>query len=93
MSNPRELLAPTPVRVINSECAVSTGSTLLNLACSDHPRIGFLMGGYYYLVGDSASGKTFLSLTCFAEACINPAFDNYRLIFDGINRRLLLARA
>ena len=90
MSNPRELLSPTPVRVINSECAVSTGSTLLNLACSDHPRVGFLMGGYYYLVGDSASGKTFLSLTCFAEACINPAFDNYRLIFDDVEGGALM---
>jgi len=29
------------------------------------------------------SGKTFLSLTCLAEAAQNPAFDNYRFIFDN----------
>ncbi len=66
------------------ESAVSTGSTLLNLAISDHTRIGFTKGGYYYLVGDSMSGKTWFSLTCFAEACLNPAFKDYDLIFDDV---------
>lgn len=36
---------------------LSTGSTLLNLACSGKPNVGYLTGGFYYLVGDSASGK------------------------------------
>lgn len=62
---------------------LSTGSTLLNLACSDRPNGGFLSGGYYYLVGDSSSGKTFLSLTCFAEAVLNKNFKNHRFIFDN----------
>lgn len=70
--------------VLSAECAVSTGSTLLNLACTDTPHLGFVKGGYYYLVGDSTSGKTFLTLTCFAEACRNAAFKNYRLIFDDV---------
>lgn len=62
---------------------VSTGSTLLNLACSDNPFYGFLKGHYYFLVGDSASGKTFLSLTCLAEAARNGAFDDYTFIYDN----------
>lgn len=77
----RKPIAEPPIDV---DCGLSTGSTLLNLACSNSPEIGFLPGRYYFLVGDSASGKTFLSLTCFAEACINPVFDEYRLIYDDV---------
>ncbi len=62
---------------------LSTGSTMLNLACTGKPDGGFLEGHYYLLVGDSDSGKTFLSLTCLAEAAKNPEFDDYRLIYDG----------
>lgn len=65
-----------------SSFGLSTGSTLLNLACTNKPDIGFKQNHYYFLVGDSSSGKTFLSLTCLAEASINKAFDNYRFIFD-----------
>jgi RecA/RadA recombinase len=76
--------------VMSAEGALSTGSTLLNLACTDHPDLGFLKGGYYYLVGDSTSGKTWLSLTCFAEATINKAFKDYRLIFDDVEGGALM---
>lgn len=62
---------------------LSTGSTLLNLACSGRVMGGFAKGKYYFLVGDSTSGKTFLSLTCLAEASINPNFKNYRFIYDN----------
>lgn len=72
------------------EGALSTGSTLLNLACTDRPEIGFLKGGYYYLVGDSTSGKTWLSLSCFAEACRNKAFSSYRLVFDDVEGGALM---
>jgi len=72
------------------EGALSTGSTLLNLACTDTPHAGFLKGGYYYIVGDSASGKTWISLTCFAEACRNPNFKDYRLIFDDVEGGALM---
>lgn len=65
---------------------LSTGSTLLNLASTGHPFGGFARGKYHFIVGDSASGKTFLSLSCFAEACINKVFDNHRLIFDDVER-------
>lgn len=69
---------------------LSTGSTLLNLACSGKQDGGLLPGRYYLLVGDSASGKTFLSMTCFAEAVINPAFRDYRLIYDNVEDGMLL---
>lgn len=62
---------------------LSTGSTLLNLALTDNPARGFMAGGYYNLVGDSNSGKTFLTLTCFAESRLDPYFSGYDLYFDN----------
>lgn len=62
---------------------LSTGSTLLNLACTGFPERGFAKGRYYFIVGDSTSGKTWLSMTCLAEASINPNFKNYRFIYDN----------
>jgi RecA/RadA recombinase len=69
---------------------LSTGSTLLNLACSGNPYGGFLRGKYYFIVGDSTSGKTFLSLTCFAEAVHNKSFKKHRLIYDNIEDGCLI---
>jgi RecA/RadA recombinase len=69
---------------------LSTGSTLLNLAVSGNPFGGLLPGHYYYLVGDSESGKTFLSMTCAAEAAINPTFKQYRVIYDNIEDGMLM---
>jgi len=63
---------------------LSTGSTLLNLAISGKPDCGFIKGKYFWLVGDSTSGKTFLSLTCLAEASINPNFEDYDFIHDDV---------
>jgi len=80
----KTLTAKRPKIQLDRESALSSGSTLLNLACTDHPDFAFMKGGYYYLVGDSMSGKTWTSLTCFAEACLNPAFKDYLLIFDDV---------
>ena len=69
---------------------LSTGSTLLNLACSGRPSGGFLKGKYYFLVGDSSSGKTFLSMTCFAEAAHSEYFKHHRLIYDNVEDGCLM---
>jgi RecA/RadA recombinase len=63
-----------------------SGSTLLNLACSGEPDHALLTGGYYWMVGESSSGKTFLARTMLAEASINPAFAKYDLIYDDVER-------
>lgn len=60
------------------------------MACTDTPDFAFRKGGYYYLVGDSTSGKTWTSLTCFAELCRNKAFDNYELVFDDVEGGALM---
>jgi len=81
---------PLPASKPSRRDLLSTGSTLLNLACSDNPFGGFLKGKYYFLVGDSASGKTFLSMTCFAEAMNNKHFKDYRLIYDNVEDGCLM---
>jgi hypothetical protein len=62
---------------------LSSGSTMLNLACTGKLDVCFLPGHYYFFVGDSDSGKTWLTMTSFAEASINPRFDKYRFIYDA----------
>ncbi len=69
--------------VLDPKNGLSTGSTLLNLACSGDSDWGFQKGFYYLLVGDTDSGKTWLTQTCFAEASINKEFKDYRFILDS----------
>ncbi len=78
----------TEPEVISS--GLSTGSTLLNLACSGSPYWGFAPGHFHFIVGDSASGKTFLSLTCLAEAARNKDFDGYQFIFDNVENGAMM---
>jgi len=70
--------------------ALSSGSTLLNLACTDSPFGAFLPGKYYFIPGDSTSGKTFLSMTCFAETVLDKNFQHYRLIYDNVEDGMLI---
>lgn len=69
---------------------LSSGSTMLNLALTDSPHGAFRKGCYYYLVGDSSSGKTFLSLTSLAEAVNSPVFKDHRFIFDDVENGALM---
>ena len=76
--------------VVTDDRLLSTGSSMLNLACSGTTCGGFPMGSYVFFVGDSISGKTFVALTCFAEASINKRFDDYRFIYDATERGALM---
>lgn len=75
---------------IPSKDLLSSGSTLLNLACSGRTVGAFAKGHYYWLVGDSSSGKSFLALTCMAEALKNESFDEYRVIYDNSENGALM---
>lgn len=77
------LMAKKPQLQIKPADLLSTGSTLLNLACSGRWEGGFAKGEYIFLVGDSMSGKTWLSCTCLAEAARRKSFKNYRFIHDN----------
>lgn len=73
-----------PAAALPFKRGLSTGSTLLNLACSGRSSVGLLPGFYYLFVGDSNSGKSFITLAMLAEAAINPLFDSHRLIYDPV---------
>lgn len=68
------------------EIFIPTGSTLLNLALSGTPHGGWKSGNVANIVGDSGAGKSFLALTTLAEAGCMEAFDNYRFIYDDVER-------
>lgn len=63
---------------------LSSGATLLDLACSGSARGAYSKGQYIFFVGDSDSGKTWYTMSMFAEAAHNKNFDNYRLIYDAV---------
>lgn len=67
---------------INLDRLVPTGSTLMNLACSDNESGGFALGKMVNLIGDSDSGKTAIVLTTLAEVCRMEQFDSYDLVYD-----------
>lgn len=69
---------------------VSTGSTILNLACTGSVKTGLYAGHYYLLVGDSRAGKSWLAHSILAEATINSEFDGYELIYDDIESGALM---
>lgn len=82
--------AEEPVEVLDRRNLLSSGSTLLNLALTGNPFGGFLKGYYYFMVGDSASGKTIQAMTVYAEASINRHFKGYRFIYDNIEHGMLM---
>jgi RecA/RadA recombinase len=61
---------------------LSTGCTLINLAITNNWKGGITPGTYYWLCGESASGKSWLVHSILAEAANNPMYDDYRLIYD-----------
>ena len=73
--------APRP-KAPSPQSLLSSGSTLLDLACSGSVRGAYAKGQYIFFVGDSDSGKTWYSMTMFAEAAMNKHFDDYRFVYD-----------
>lgn len=82
--------APKRQAPIPDSALLKTGSTILDLAISGRRKGGFTKGRYFWVVGDSSSGKTFLMLTCLAEASINKEFDGYRFIYDNVEDGALM---
>lgn len=69
---------------------LSTGCTMLNLACSGYTGGGLFKGAYFFFVGDSRAGKTVLALQCLAEAAGNDRFAKHILIYDAPERGALM---
>ncbi|KKN88296.1 hypothetical protein LCGC14_0248580 [marine sediment metagenome] len=86
LTKPRRKRSPP----IKASDFLSTGSTLLNYACTGMVHGGIPKGKFVFFVGDSQSGKTWLALSLFAEACRNKSFDDYRLIYDDVEGGALM---
>lgn len=71
-----------------SRTLIPTGSTLLNLACSDNPWGGFGLGKVVNIIGDSSAGKTLLALTMLMEVCLDDKFKDYVLLYDDVERAI-----
>uniref|UniRef100_A0A6M3IMW0 Putative RecA n=1 Tax=viral metagenome TaxID=1070528 RepID=A0A6M3IMW0_9ZZZZ len=71
-----------PVSDEGGRLYVPTGATLLNLALSDRTDGGFLAGKIINIIGDSSSGKTFLSFSLLGEVSLLSMFGGHRLIYD-----------
>jgi len=67
---------------ISTETLIPSGSTMLNLACSDNPFAAYGLGKIVTMPGSSSSGKTILMLTAMAEMAIDPRFDDYAFYYD-----------
>lgn len=61
---------------------IPTGSTSLNLACSNLYHGGYCPGRMVNFIGDSSSGKTMVAFNMFAEVSHNPSFDDFHLYYD-----------
>ena len=67
---------------------IPSGSTLLNLACSDSIKGAYGAGKIANLIGDSSSGKTILAWSMLAEVCNDPTFKDYKIIYDDVEAAL-----
>lgn len=65
---------------------VPSGSSLINLMCSDKITGAFKVGTIVNIAGLSFTGKTMLALSTLAECSINKQFDDYKLVFDDVER-------
>lgn len=71
-------------KMLKKQHLLSSGSTMLNLACTNTPH-GFMIGGkYYLLVGESEAGKTWLAMTLLAESTMHSRFQKHKIIYDDI---------
>ena len=61
---------------------IPSGSTMLNLACSDSIIGAFRPGTIVNLIGDTSAGKSMLALTMLAVISNDKRFDNYDLYYD-----------
>ena len=73
---------------IDKDVFAPSGSTLLNLACTDTPFNAYKLGGLVSIPGQSQAGKTLLGLNCFAECNALRRFDDYTFVHDLAEQRM-----
>jgi len=90
---PKEVLSPVTKEIytekyfmdqIKEKGYIPTGSTMLNLACSNNPFGGYSPGRYTNIIGYSHTGKTILALTTLATMAQDKMFQDYDLYYDDV---------
>lgn len=76
------------VKVEEPTILIPTGSTLLNLACSDNIKGAYKLGKIITMPGASQGGKSILQLTMFAEMAIRKEFDDFDFYYDDAEEAL-----
>ena len=96
MPNPKaeaaaKMLGATPrIETVQESDYLSLGIIPLNLAVHGRINGGVQKGRIYRLNGRPSGGKTFVARTILAEACINPAFEGYQLVYDDVEEGALM---
>lgn len=73
-----------PGHTISGKQLIPTGCSLLNLALSGRVEGGYGAGRLMNMIGDSSAGKSMLALTGLAEMANDPQFNDYLLLYDGV---------
>jgi hypothetical protein len=71
-----------PRREVKPQDLYPSGSTMVNLACTDNTRGAFELGTIQTLPGSSTSGKSMLAETALAEGVNDVRFDDYSFYRD-----------
>src|SRR5688572_24301603 len=83
------LKKPKKHRIKDSDF-ISTGHTLLNLACTDRIDGGLVKGVYHNLIGDSDTGKSVLAMEMMAQTAEDLKCDDYQLVYYNAEHAQLL---
>jgi RecA/RadA recombinase len=86
----KQLLERPKQRKLKDSDFLSSGSTLLNLACTDRIDGGLVKGVYHNLTGDSDTGKSIVAVEILAQAALNKNFKKHRLVYWNAERANLL---
>lgn len=64
------------------EPLLSSGLYLLNLACSGTTKGFIRKGQFFFFIGDSSTGKSWLAMQIAAEICLDPEYDDYEIHYN-----------
>jgi recombination protein RecA len=76
------------IKEVEPPCSISellpSGSTMLNLACSDSIHGAFRKGKMVNVIGDSSSGKSLLCLQALVEGSFSKHFKDFTFYYDDV---------
>jgi len=75
-------------KYVDTSKLIPSGSTMLNLCCTDSVEGAYHKGKTSTIPGESGVGKTVVAITTFAEMNLQERFDDYDFIFDDVEEAL-----